>query len=159
MTAVRPVLVRQLAVALVLVLSANVIPATPAHAIDNRRPREIRNRIEYLINRQRVRHGLRRLRVNAKTQYWARDHAKDMARRRTIYHDGNLGNEVPAGCGAIAENVAKTSASDAARNAMTLFMNSSSHRSNILNKRMSHMGIGVAKAGNYTYIAQRFIDR
>ena len=43
--------------------------------------------------------------------------------------------------------------------AMTMFMNSSSHRANILSRRMTHMGIGVAKRGNYTYIVQRFIDR
>lgn len=159
MTAVRPVLLRRFAVVLVLVLSATLVPATSASAIDNRTPREIRNRIEYLINRQRVRHGLRRLRVNTKTQYWARDHAKEMARKRSIYHDRNLGSEVPRGCGAIAENVGMTSAGDAAKNAMSMFMNSTSHRSNILNKRMSHMGIGVAKAGNYTYIVQRFVDR
>jgi uncharacterized protein YkwD len=159
MTAVRRVLGRQLVVALVLILSATLVPAAPAHAIDSRTPHQIKERIEYLINRQRVRHGLPRLRVNAKTQYWAKDHAKRMASRGTIYHDGNIQGEVPSGCSAWAENVARTPHDDAARNAMTLFMNSSSHRSNILNRRMSHMGIGVAKRGNYVYIVQRFIDR
>ena len=159
MTAVRPVLLRQLVVALVLILSATVLPAPPAAASDSRTYAEIRDRIEYLINRERIRRGMRRLRVSDKTQYWARDHAVDMARRRTIFHDGNIGNEIPGGCTAWAENVARTAATDAARNAMSLFMNSSSHRSNILAKRMTHMGIGVAKRGNYTYIVQRFIDR
>lgn len=159
MTAVRPVLVRQIVVVLVLLLSATVLPASPAAAIDKRDINQIRDRIEYLINRQRVRHGLRRLRVSDKTQYRARDHAKDMADARTIYHDSNLWNEAPGGCSAIAENVARTPDGDAARNAMSLFMNSAAHRSNILNQRMTHMGIGVAKAGNYTYIVQRFIDR
>lgn len=150
---------RHLVVALVVVLAATLTPAAPASAIDRRTPAEIRNRVEYLINRQRVRHGLRRLRVSDKTQYWARDHARDMARRGAIYHDSNLGSEVPGGCGAIAENVGRTTADDAARSTMSMFMNSTAHRDNILKRRMTHMGIGVAKADGYTYIVQRFIDR
>ena len=159
MTLVRSVLQRHLVVALILALSIPLFASTPARAVDEHRPGEIRNRIEYLINRARVRHGLRRLRVNDKTQYGAVDHAQRMARRAKIFHDGNLGNEIPSGCGAWAENVGRTGANRAARSAMNMFMNSSSHRSNILSKRMSHMGIGVAKRGRYTYIVQRFIDR
>lgn len=158
MTLVRPVL-RHFVVALVLALVASIFLASPAAAIDKRKPAEIRHRIEYLINRQRIRRGLPRLRINAKTFYGARGHAGDMARRRRIYHDPNLRNEIPNGCYAWAENVARTSSSDAARSAMTMFMNSTSHRSNLLSKRMTHMGIGVAKRGNYTYVVQRFIDR
>jgi uncharacterized protein YkwD len=153
------VLQRHLVVALVLVLSIPLFESTPAHAVDDHTAGEIRNRIEYLINRARVRHGLRRLRINDKTRDYAIDHAQRMARRATIFHDGNLGNEVPPGCEAWAENVGRTSASRAARSAMNMFMDSSSHRSNILSRRMTHMGIGVAKRGQYTYIVQRFIDR
>lgn len=159
MTVVRPVLVRQIAVALVLTLFASLTLATPAAAADNRHAGQIRDRIEYLINRQRIRRGMRRLRVNVRTFHGAREHAGNMAARRTIYHDPNLRNEIPNGCYAWAENVGRTSSSDAAKSAMTMFMNSSAHRSNILSKRMTHMGIGVAKRGNYAYVAQRFIDR
>ena len=159
MTVVRPVLVRQLAVALVLSLFASLTFAAPAAAVDNRNPGQIRDRIEYLINRERMRRGMRPLRVNLKTFYGAREHAGDMAARRTIYHDPNLSNEIPSGCYAWAENVGRTTSSDAAKSAMTMFMNSSAHRSNILSKRMTHMGIGVDKRGDYTYIVQRFIDR
>ena len=159
MTLVRSVHQRHLVVALVIALLIPLFVSTPAEAVDGQRPGEIRNRIEYLINRARVRHGLRRLRVNDKTQYWATDHAQRMAGKAAIFHDGNLGNEIPAGCEAWAENVGRTSASRAARSAMNMFMDSSSHRSNILSSRMTHMGIGVAKRGQYTYIVQRFIDR
>ncbi|MPZ71743.1 MAG: hypothetical protein GEU74_00700 [Nitriliruptorales bacterium] len=158
MTAVRSVVRRHLAIVLVLTLSVPMF-SQPAAAADSRRAGEIRSHMEYLINRARARRGLRRLRVNSKTQYWARDHALRMKRRRAVFHDPNLRNEIPRGCQAWAENVARTTASNAARSAMTMFMNSSSHRSNILSRRMTHMGIGVAKGGNYTYIVQRFIDR
>lgn len=159
MTAVRSVLRRHLAVAMVLALAITLFPSEPAEAVDSRHHTRIRDRIEYLINRKRVRHGVRRLRVNRKTQYWARNHSRQMARRRTIFHDPNLANEIPRGCSAWAENVARTGADNAARSAMRMFMNSSSHRSNILSPRMTHMGIGVAKKGRYVYITQRFIDR
>ncbi len=159
MTAVRAVLVRKFVIAIVFSLAATLLPATPAAGVDSRTPREIRNRIEYLINRQRVRHGLRKLRVNEKTQYYATRHARSMRNRGYIYHDPNLGREIPSGCYAWAENVASTSADNAARAAMTMFMNSSSHRSNILSRRMTHMGIGVAKGGGKVWIVQRFVDR
>jgi uncharacterized protein YkwD len=159
MTAVRSVLRQHVVVALVLVLTIVTFMPSPAAAVDDRRSSTIRDRIEYLINRKRARHGLRRLRVNDKTQYYARNHAVKMARRRTVFHDSNLRYEVPGGCEAWAENVARTAADNAARSAMTMFMNSSSHRANILSRRMTHMGIGVAKRGSYTYIVQRFVDR
>ena len=159
MTSVRAVLVRHIVLVLVLVLSASLLTAAPASAIDRRSAKDIRDRMEYLINRQRVRHGLRKLRVNDKTQYYARRHAKSMAARRTLYHDPNLGREIPKRCYAWAENVAATRADNAARNAMSMFMQSSSHRSNILSARMTHMGIGIAKGGGRVWVVQRFIDR
>ena len=159
MTAVRAVLVRHVAIAMILALALCMFTATPAEAVDQRSPREIRNRMEYLINRQRVRHGLRKVRVNAKTQYWARRHAENMGKRGSIYHDPRLAYELPYGCYAWAENVASTSSNKAARASMTMFMQSSAHRSNILASRMTHMGIGIAKARGRVWIVQRFIDK
>ena len=159
MTAVRPVLVRHLVVALVLALTATILAAEPAAAVDSRSSIQIRDRMEYLINRERVRYGLGRLRNNQKMRYWATTHAQRMANSGTIFHDSNLQQEVPRDCAAWAENVARTSSADAARSAMTMFMNSSSHRSNVLSSRMNVMGIGIRKRGGYTYVVQRFCDR
>jgi uncharacterized protein YkwD len=156
MTLVRPVLTRALIVALVTAVILPLLPATPADAADARTAAEIRNRIEYLVNRERARHGVGRLRRHDRTQYWARDHSREMARARRIYHDSRLAYEVPAKARAYGENVARTTASDAARAAMRMFMASSGHRDNILYRRWGRMGIGVAKRGNYTYITQRF---
>lgn len=159
MTAVRPVLVRHLVVALVLILSATLLSAEPAAAIDSRTSPQIRHRMEYLINRARVRNGLRTLRNNPKMQNWAVNHARRMAYRGSIFHDSNLRYEVPRDCSAWAENVARTSSADAARSAMNMFMSSSAHRANVLSRRMTVMGIGVYKRGGYAYIVQRFCDR
>jgi uncharacterized protein YkwD len=156
MTLVRPVLVRVLIVALVTAMILPLLPATPADAADSRTAAQIRNRIEYLVNRERARQGVRRLQRHDRTQYWARDHSREMARARRIYHDSNLRNEIPRRATGYGENVARTTASDAASAAMRMFMASSGHRQNILYGRWKRMGIGVAKRGKYTYITQRF---
>ena len=159
MTLVRPVLTRALIVVVVTALLLPLLPATPAHASDSRTIAQIRNRIEYLINRERARNGSGRLRPHDRTQYWARDHSREMGRARTIYHDSRLGYEIPARATSYGENVARTTASDAASAAMRMFMASSGHRDNILYSPWRRMGIGVAKRGNYTYITQRFWAR
>ena len=159
MTSLRPLVARCAVLTLVLVLCGSLLGAAPAAAIDQRSNAQIRDRIEYLINRQRTRHGLRKLRVNEKTQYYARGHAKAMAARGSLFHDPLLAYEIPLGCWAWAENVALTSADNAARSAMRQFMHSSGHRANILSARMTHMGIGVARAGGRVYVVQRFVDR
>lgn len=159
MTAVRPVVLRPLAVALISAILLALVPASAAQARDSRTIAEIRDRMEYLVNRERVRHGLPRLKAHYRTQRRARGHSKDMASRGTIWHDPNLGNEVPPRSTAYGENVAMTRARDAASRSMTMFMESSGHRRNVLYHRWSHMGIGIAKRGGYTYVTQRFFDR
>ena len=159
MTVVRPVFLRPLAVVVVMAFLVALVPAPHAEARDSRSIAEIRDRMEYLVNRERVRHGLPRLKVHFRTQKRARHHSIDMADRGTIYHDSNLGNEVPSGATAYGENVAKTPAKDAASRSMAMFMESSGHRQNILYGRWSHMGIGIAKRDGYTYVTQRFFDR
>lgn len=144
-----------LAMSLVLLTGAT---ASPAAAIDRRSAAEIRDNLEYLINRSRAYHGLPRLRVHTYMTSKARGHALTMAERRTIFHDPNVRNEVGSGAEAWGENVARTTSTNAARRAHTMFMQSSAHRSNVLKARYTHMGIGIAKAGNYTYVVQRFAD-
>lgn len=159
MTAVRAVLLRPFVVLLMMAVLVALVPARTAQAADRRSIADIRDRMEYLVNRERVRHGLPRLRVHLATQKRARGHSKDMASGGTIYHDANLGNEVPSNATAYGENVAKTPAKDAAGRSMTMFMDSSGHRQNILYSRWSHMGIGIAKRDGNTYVTQRFFDR
>lgn len=146
-------------VGVIAALCLTLLPANPAAAADRRRAAEIRDRVEYLINRDRSRHGLRRLRVSARVQYYARDHAKRMATVGTIFHDvTGLRSESLRSATSWGENVGMTTSSDAARHAQRLFMSSTGHRANILKARWTHMGIGVAKRNGRTYIVQRFAD-
>lgn len=151
--------VRPVIIAMVAALCLTLLPATPAAAADTRSVGDIRDRVEYLVNRERARHGLRRLRVSSRVQYYATDHARLMARAGTIFHDvTGLQGETLRSATAWGENVGMTTAPDAARHAHRLFMNSSGHRANILKPRWTHMGIGVAKRNGTTYIVQRFAD-
>ena len=146
-------------VAVVAALFLTLAPAAPAAAADSRTPAEIRDRVEYLINRDRARYGLRRLRVSSRVQYYATDHARRMAAAGTIFHDlTGLRSESLVGATSWGENVGMTTASDAARHAHSLFMSSTGHRANILKPRWTHMGIGVAKRNGRTFIVQRFAD-
>ncbi len=149
---------RYLVMTLVVVLA---IPALAPAAIakDRRRNEFIRHRVETLINRDRSRHGQPRLRASGPLQRHARRHAKDMARARVLYHDPRLAHEVPASARMWGENIGRSTSRYSPRDVQRLFMSSSAHRSNVLQRQWTHMGIGVAKRGGYTYITQRYYKR
>ena len=155
----RPAPLRTILIALAAALCVTLLPATPAEAADARTAGEIRNRVEYLINRDRARHGLRRLRVSSRMQFYATDHAARMSSAGTIFHDvSGLTYEVLRSATAWGENVGMTASTDAARAAHRMFMNSPGHRANVLHRRWTHMGIGIVKRNGTTYIVERFAD-
>ena len=149
-----PLAVVMLALALVLALA----PATPAQARDSRRVGRIQTIMENRINAAREARGLQPLRVNRRLERFATGHAQYMADRRTLVHDSlvRLRLEAPATALKVSENIARNTASNAARRAHRMFMQSSGHRANILDSSATHMGVGVVKRGDYTYIVQRF---
>ena len=142
----------------VAALLVTLLPATPAHAADSRTVEQIQTLVERKVNNARAAHGLAPLRVNRRLQYFAGDHAQYMASNRVLVHDSltRLRLEAPATALTVSENIGYNSATNAAQRAHYLFMNSSGHRANILDRRATHMGIGVVKRGGYTYIVQRF---
>lgn len=144
---------------LVATLLIALVPATPAEAADSRTVEQIQTIVERKINRARTARGLKPLRVNRKLEYWATDHARFMARKRTLVHDSlyRLQLEAPRTAISFSENIARNTAANAARRAHRMFMRSPAHRANILHPTTTHMGVGVAKRGNYTYIVQRFV--
>lgn len=145
-------------VATVLALLVTLLPAAPAQAADSRTPERIQTIVERKINRAREAHGLKPLRVNRRLEYWSTDHARYMARNRTLVHDSlrRLRLEAPATALSVSENIARNTAPNAARRAHRMFMRSPGHRRNILDPGATHMGVGVVKRGAYTYIVQRF---
>jgi uncharacterized protein YkwD len=146
------------AITLAFTLLLVAVPAAPAQARDSRSAQRIQAMVENKLNAARERQGLKPLKVNRRLERYATDHARYMAANGTLVHDSltRLRLEAPATALRVSENIARNTASNAATRAQQMFMQSSGHRANILDRRATHMGVGVVKRGDYTYIVQRF---
>jgi len=121
------------------------------------------NRALALINAHRRAHGLRLLRADDRLAAVARAHAYDMARRGYFSHADRRGQspfDRMARGGiryrAAAENLAVASTTD---QAVAAWMDSHGHRANILGRRFTHTGIGMARStSGRLYIVQLFAD-
>ncbi len=83
----------------------------------------------------------------------ARRHSQQMAARHAIYHNPNLGSEVP-NWQAVGENVGMGGTPESIHRAL---MNSASHRSNILDTDFTQIGIGTAyDEDGVLYVTQVF---
>lgn len=133
----------------------------------------VRTATRCLINRERARHGLRRLRPALSLRAAATGYARHMARedffahvspggstmlgriRRTAYLDG-------ARSWSVGENLAWGAGSRATpRQIVRVWMDSPPHRANILRADFRHLGIGLAVgapvhgvAGGVTYVTE-----
>jgi hypothetical protein len=87
----------------------------------------------------------------------ARRHSQRMANSGSIYHNGNLSKEVPAGWKSLGENVGMGPTCDDIHEA---FMNSPSHRANILDPDFNFVGVGVVVAGDGTiFVTEVFMQK
>lgn len=99
-----------------------------------------------LHNQKRKGRGLPRLCVHPALQRAARDHSQDMIRRDSFGH-GNVGKRLRrhgynwSRCG---ENIAPDPGSPSPGATFDTWMKSSSHRSNILDRKFEEVGIGLA---------------
>jgi uncharacterized protein YkwD len=109
-----------------------------------------------LLNKQRARRGLRKLRLNARLSKAARQHTVDMVRRNYFGHVSRSGSDVVdrlartgymrgARSWTVGENLAwGTHSSSAPRAITSMWMNSPGHRANILSPSFREVGIGLA---------------
>ena len=149
---------RLIAVALLAALFTTTLPTVEAEAAT---VVDIRRGLQRRINNAREARGLRTLKVNVLMTTFATDHALKMGRAGSIFHDGStaLWNEVPDGAWWRAENVGYvTDGADVAKRMHRAFMNSAGHKANILNRRATHMGIGVVKVNGKVWVVERFAD-
>lgn len=109
------------------------------------------------INRERARVGRARLALKSDLSDIARRHSRRMAADGTIYHNNNLGNEIPGNWYAAGENVGMGPSCQSVHDA---FMGSPGHRSNILDRDYNQVGVGVAydKEGT-VYVTEVFAGR
>lgn len=109
------------------------------------------------INKQRTAKGLRKLSPSGKLAAAAQGHACDMAQRGYFGHQRAGGPDLPARVkakayrfGTIAENIAKTRSPEVSA-AAGVWQNSAGHWANILDPKVTEIGIGIARGGDRTY--------
>jgi uncharacterized protein YkwD len=158
-----PLRIRPLAV-LAVCASFLVMPASsfaaPCPDADAK-PREVsQNRFARatvcLVNKERAKHGLRKLRLQERLSKAARSHTTDMVRHRYFSHTSRSGGNVISrlrGLGymrgarrwTVGENLAWGAGGHGTpRSIVAAWMRSPGHRSNILASSFREMGIGIA---------------
>ena len=106
-----------------------------------------------MTNSDRTANGLRPLSTAADLQSAAQQHAQDMARAGVLAHTPNLGSKI-SGWQRLGENVGR---GPNLADIETAFMNSPSHRENILDPAFTQVGIGVVFDGSqYFYVSVLF---
>ncbi|MDQ6526262.1 CAP domain-containing protein [Nocardioides sp. LHD-245] len=115
-----------------------------------------------LVNQQRVEAGCPPVRLNHKLRRAARTHSTAMASALTMTHylpgEPTLGRRAAAagyrGWTLVAENIARGFSSP--ESVVTAWMNSPSHRHNILNCRLRDLGVGVVLNDGQLWWTQDF---
>jgi uncharacterized protein YkwD len=130
-------------------------PALPANALDHRSPEEIAERMAGVINNARNDWGLPPLHVDVRVVPGARDWTAHMAARQQLSHHPNLWGQMPPEARVIGEVVGRTTSPDAARTLRNRWRESPGHRDVLTDPRLTHIGIGIAKNGPYTYATAR----
>jgi uncharacterized protein YkwD len=123
---------------------------TAAHAV------QVRRATLCLLNRERARHGLRRLRLHRSLGHAARKYARLMVAKRFFSHVSPAGSTMARRVKrtnylrdtrgwSLGENLAWGSGSSATpARIVTAWMRSAGHRRNILDRAFREIGIGVA---------------
>jgi uncharacterized protein YkwD len=99
-----------------------------------------------LHNRERASRNLPRLCVHPRLQRAANAHSRKMIRRERFSH-GNTGRRLKRfgyDWSAYAENISRDNGRPSPERTFKGWMRSSSHRSNILNRKLDEVGIGAA---------------
>ena len=113
-----------------------------------------------LINKERAKKGLKPLQLDAELSKWARVKSQDMVNKNYFAHQsptyGNVSTMLKNGGVSFryaGENLAKAGSVSLAHSTL---MNSSIHRSNILNSNYTHVGVGIVQKGSTLYITEIF---
>ena len=103
------------------------------------------------VNRVRRQHGLGGLGFDKQVGVVARRHAKSMANSYSVFHDGNMNNEITR-WKSLGQNSGAGSGCDSL---FRSFMRSSSHRRNILG-RWNHIGVGTERRNGRLFVQMVF---
>jgi uncharacterized protein YkwD len=141
------------AIAFALTVSSQVYagdaPPAKAPQANNELPAEVQAVLD-LTNKERQKVGLPPLKANATLMKVAADHSVNMARRGSLNHtlDGKSPFDRMSAAGyafgSAGENIAWGASTP--EEVVQMWMNSPGHRSNLLSREYSEIGIGVAKS-------------
>jgi hypothetical protein len=107
------------------------------------------------INAERTSRGLNAVAVSSDLVSVAHSWSAQMASDGAISHDPNLANEV-SGWSQLGDNVGRGGSVSSIHDA---FMNSSEHRSIILDPDYTQVGVGVVSSGDLLYVTEIFVRR
>ena len=147
----------------------NTVTEVSKEPISNNFYENIESIILQRVNEERAKEGLTALTYSSTMRKYARIKSMDMGDRGYFEHrdpEGRLMSDIIKQDGitykAWGENIAyiggMTDETAIAERFMNNWMNSSSHRANILCDRFSEIGIGVYKIGNRFYATQEFFN-
>ena len=126
--------------------------AIPAQA--GERSRKHRARVLRLVNDLRTDRGIRPLKINRDLSTYAWKHSVSMARQRRLFHSSNLQTRLRTyRASSWGENLGMAGTP---RRVVKMWMKSSVHRANNLDRRFHHAGIGVVKSGGRFWLTMIF---
>lgn len=107
-----------------------------------------------LINKARTSRGRSALRFNESLSNYARKHSAAMASKNRLYHNDDLANWLRNwNWNILGENVG---VGPSISRLHTAFMNSPSHRANILDRRFRNVGVGVVSKNGRLWVTVIF---
>lgn len=147
-----------LALALIVLPATLVVPLEAVASTTTTEEAANEQRFLYLLNRERTSRGKPALKVSTKLRRIAREWSDKMLAQGSISHRPNLANQVDTRVTTrwtrLGENVGKGGGVDSLNKA---FMDSSSHRANILGD-YNYVGIGVQRTASGTiYVTVDFV--
>lgn len=127
--------------------------------------KQIEQQVINLTNQERAKYGLPALKADWELSRVARYKSADMRDRNYFSHTSptygspfSMMKNFGISYSAAAENIA--AGQTTAQQVVQSWMNSEGHRKNILDSRMTHIGVGYAKGGSYGhYWTQMFIKK
>lgn len=139
-------------VALTTAVLAAVMPLVASAAVD---PVNAENQFVDLINAERTSRGLKPLAVQSDLVAGARFQADAIRDAGRLYHNPELASVVDSGWMKLGENVGY---GGTVAGLHAAFMNSPSHRANVLEPNYTHVGLGVVVEGEKIWVAEVFMQ-
>jgi uncharacterized protein YkwD len=130
-----------------------LIGATAAAAASGPSPSAEQQFID-AVNRERGAHGAPAVALDGELTGIARHWADRLAADGRLSHNADLPNQVTADWEKLAENVGTGGGVDAIHQA---FMASATHRANILDPDLTHVGLGVVDTGDQLWVTENFM--